>query len=185
MDSDLFDPEDPYTHTKARPKEAEIESVKDQIKFAREANFEGTLHICHVSCPETVDLIDDARKYMKITCGVTPHHLMWSADEMLNRPDGLIYKMNPPLGGDEDVAGLRDRLRDGKIDWIETDHAPHALGEKLFGMNNDKRKSPSGFPSLYMYKKCVEEFLPSIGVSEDLIKKLTYTNIKDAFQKIY
>ena len=57
---DLWNPLNPITHSFARPKEAEIESVKDQIKFSRETGFNGILHIVHVSCPESVELIDEA-----------------------------------------------------------------------------------------------------------------------------
>ena len=171
----LWNPSSHFTHYYARPKEAEIESVKDQIKFAKEARFDGILHIVHVSCPESVEIVDKARKEIKITCGVTPHHILWN-NEILNRPDGLLYKMNPPLRDKEDVVKLRQYLKKGKIDWIETDHAPHAIGEKLF--------SPylSGYPSLYLYKDFVNEFLPSIGLDNDLIRRLTFGNIHITFK---
>ena len=171
----LWNPLKPITHSYARPKQAEIESIKDQIKFVRETNFKGILHICHVSCPESVKLIDQARKEMKITCGVTPHHILWS-NEILKKPDGLLYTTNPPLRNNEDVKKLRKYLKDGKIDWIETDHAPHAINEKLF--------SPylSGYPSLYLYKNFVEKFLPSIGLSKKQIKKITFENIYKTFK---
>ena len=166
---------DPITHSYARPKEAEIESVKDQIEFAKKANFKGILHIVHISCPESVEIVEKARKEIKITCGVTPHHILWS-NEMLKNPDGLIYKINPPLRNKDDVAKLRQYLKKGKIDWIETDHAPHAIGEKLF--------SPylSGYPSLYLYRNFVDEFLPSIGLDKHLIRKLTFENIYKIFK---
>ncbi len=171
---ELFDPAIPITHSYARPKEAEIESLKDQIKFSEESNFKGNLHIVHVSCPESIKLIDKERKEMRITCGVTPHHILWS-NEMLNRPDGLLYKMNPPLRDEKDVETLRQYLKDGRIDWIETDHAPHAIGEKLF--------TPflSGYPSLYL-KDFVSKFLPDIGVDKKLIEKLTFENIYKIFE---
>jgi dihydroorotase len=171
---ELFKPENPVTHTFARPKIAEIESVRDQIEFAKETNFKGTLHICHVSCSESVELIDKARKKIKITCGVTPHHILWS-DEMLNRSDGLLYKMNPPLRNLKEVEKLRKSLKDGKINWIETDHAPHCIGEKLFP------PYLSGFPSLYLYKDFVENFLPNIGITRKQIEMLTYGNICKTF----
>ncbi|MDD3101834.1 MAG: dihydroorotase [Patescibacteria group bacterium] len=173
----LWNPLKPITHCFARPKKAEIESVKDQIKFAKQTNFKGTLYICHVSCPESVELIDRARKEIKITCGVTPHHILWS-NEMLKQPDGLLYTTNPPLRDKKDVKKLRKYLKDGKIDWIETDHAPHIIGEKLF--------SPycPGYPSLYLYKNFTEKFLPSIGLSKKQIKKITFENIRKTFKII-
>ena len=170
----LWNPAKPLTHFYARPKQAEIEAVKDQIAFVKKTNFGGILHIVHVSCPASVELINEAKKEIKITCGVTPHHILWN-NEMLNRPDGLIYKMNPPLRDKKDVEKMRRYLREGKINWIETDHAPHSIGEKLFP------PYLSGYPSLYLYKEFVERFLPKIGVSEKLIQRLTSENIYEIF----
>lgn len=171
---DRFDPAEPYSHALSRPKTAETASVKDQIGYARESGFKGTLHICHISCKESVELVTAAREHMAITCGATPHHLLWD-DSMFRRPDGLLYKTNPPLRSREDCADLRNSVARGEIDWIESDHAPHAVGEKLHG------PYPSGYPSLYLYKICVEELLPALGLKNDLIRNLTCDNIKRAF----
>jgi dihydroorotase len=168
-----WDPLKPYTHCRARPKEAEIESVKDQIKFANENGFKGTLHICHVSCAESVGLVKNARRRMKITCGVTPHHILWNEGNM-RQPDGMLYKMNPPLRAEEDVRALRICLKNGDIDWIETDHAPHAVGEKLFP------PYMSGYPSLYIYKDLLS-ILKVKGMKEAQIDDMTYHNIVKAF----
>ncbi|MFC2143057.1 hypothetical protein ACFLQN_01515 [Candidatus Aenigmatarchaeota archaeon] len=73
-----WDPINPSTHCVARPKLAEIESIKDQIELVKRTGFSGNLHVCHVSCPETIEIIDKAREEMKITCGVTPHHILWN-----------------------------------------------------------------------------------------------------------
>jgi len=174
--TNTFDPANPITHATSRPNIAEIESIKDQIKFASEVGFLGTLHICHVSCAESLRVINAARKEgkIKITCGVTPHHLLWS-EEKLKGEHGLLYKMNPPLRSERDVEALRDGLKNGLIDWIETDHAPHSIGEKLH------KGYPSGYPTLYLYKKLVEEKLPEWGLSKEQIEKITFTNIKNAF----
>ena len=143
---DIFNPLRPYSHALARPNSAETESIKDQIKFVKETGFQGTLHICHVSCKKSVDIINKARKHIKITCGVTPHHLYWNNSKLKGRY-GLLYKINPPLRSKRNVRYLQKYLKKGLIDWIETDHAPHALGEKLYC------GYPSGYPSLYLYKK--------------------------------
>ena len=174
IDNNMFNPDIPITHAYSIPTISEVQSIKDQISFAKEANFKGTLHICHVSCSESVNLIN-SEKDLKITCAVTPHHVLWD-ESMLAREDGLLYKMNPPLRKKEEVNSLRDDLAKGKIDWIETDHASHAIGEKLF--------SPymSGFPSLYLYKIFVEEYLPTLGLSTNEIDKLTYDNIIKTFK---
>jgi len=172
---ELWDPSNPISHSFARPEEAEVASIQDQIRFVKDTGFQGNLHIVHVSCPESVELIDSARKEINITCGVTPHHIMWD-NRRLSESNGLLYKMNPPLRSQPDVLGLVECLKAGKIDWIETDHAPHPIGEKLF--------SPylSGFPSLYLYKDFVENFLPGLGINGEEIRKLTHDNVCRTFR---
>jgi dihydroorotase len=102
----LFKPElwkssDPVSHSYARPPQAEVESVKDQIRFATGYKFPGQLHIAHVSVPESVELVKRAKKAgkIKISCGVTPHHLILNTEmqSRLNCKKGLLYKVNPPL----------------------------------------------------------------------------------------
>ena len=104
---DLWDSSNPFTHVLARPKNSEIEGVKDQIRFIEETGFKGRVHIVHVSCPESVDLVIEAKQRFPITCGVTPHHVMWNNSKMRGR-EGLIYKMNPPLASKKDVEKLRE-----------------------------------------------------------------------------
>jgi len=173
---DLWDFSNPISHSWARPKEAEVASIQDQIRFVKDTGFQGNLHIVHVSCPESVELIDSARKEINITCGVTPHHVMWD-NRRLSESNGLLYKMNPPLRNQSDVLGLTECLKAGKIDWIETDHAPHPYGEKLHSSN-----PPSGYPSLYLYKDFVEKFLPGLGINGEEIRKLTHDNICRTFR---
>jgi len=127
LKGELWDPKNPITHSKSRPKRAEIKSVKDQIELVKKAGFPGTLHICHISCPESVGLVERARHEISVTCGATPHHVLWD-QKMQKRPDGLLYKMNPPLRDKKSVEKLREYLVKGKIDWVETDHAPHQVG---------------------------------------------------------
>ena len=164
----LWDPLQPSSHAAARPPSAEVESVKDQITFAREAGFKGTLHIAHISVPEAVDIVDKARKTMNITCGVTPHHCLFGT-EMLERKNGLLYKMNPPLRIKSMAEQMRDYLKEGKIDWIETDHAPHTQEEK------QNEPYLSGVPGLPFYPRFIE-FLKR-DMSAAMIKKITFDNI--------
>ena len=164
----------PAGHGRARPAAAEIESVRDQVAFAAEAGFAGVLHICHVSTAGALDLVRQARGRLRITCGATPHHLLWD-EKRMRRPDGALYKVNPPLRAGADVLALRAALVEGGIDWIETDHAPHALVDKLAPPYS------SGFPSLMLYRELVEKRLPEWGVSEECIRGLTSLNIMRAF----
>ncbi|MBI3413581.1 MAG: dihydroorotase [Candidatus Aenigmarchaeota archaeon] len=171
----LWDPAKPETWNYARSNAAEVESVRDQIKFAQEAGFKGTVHVCHISTPEAVELVDAARKNIRITCGVTPHHLLYSEyDAMKN---GLMFKVNPPIRDAKTRDGLMLALRQGKIDWIETDHAPHTADEKL--------NSPymSGIQSLNLYAALLGR-LRTGGFTEKQLDDLTFGNIARVFGKV-
>ncbi len=169
-----WNPQVPATWNDARPEIAEIESVKDQIKFARKAGFSGTLHIAHVSAPESVKIIDKARRHMKITCGATPHHLLISTREMAGR-NGLLYKVNPPIRNERSRRTLFSLLKKGRIDWIETDHAPHTLAEKL------EKPYLSGIRSLELYQKLLHALKKS-GFTDSQIYKITFSNIIGRFK---
>ena len=87
------------------------------------------LHICHVSCTETVDVIRWAKQRdINVTAEVAPHHLMLTTNEVLGYDP--TYKVNPPLRPAEHVAAVREALADGTIDAVATDHAPHARHDK-------------------------------------------------------
>ncbi|MDE1860132.1 MAG: dihydroorotase [Candidatus Micrarchaeota archaeon] len=172
---DLWDPKRPHTWLMARPPEAEVESVRDQIRLAIDSGLEAHLHICHISVPEAVELVNDARRELDISCGATPHHLTMSTDDMKTR-DGITYKVNPPLRDRETAAGLMDLLKHGRIDWIETDHAPHTEDEKA-------RSYLSGIQSLGTYSSFLEG-LREDGFTDAQIERLTYSNIKRVFPKI-
>lgn len=171
---DLWDPKKPQSWNLARPLESEVESVKDQIRFAKEARFKGTLHICHVSTPETVRVIR-REKGVKITCGATPHHLTYSTLDMVGE-DGLMYKVNPPLRDRQAMLLLRECLKDGEVDWIETDHAPHTRIEKT------TPPFPSGIQSLKEYSSFLDS-LTEDGVTREQIYELTCGNIERTFGK--
>lgn len=173
--SGFFDPADPISHCRARPKQAEIDSVVSQIQCASDAEFKGILHICHVSCPESIEAIKQGRRLgLQITCGVTPHHLMWDQSTMVGEV-GLRRKMNPPLRSPEDVAALRRLVVNGEVTLVETDHAPHTDAEKLC------KPYMSGYPSYEIYRECIDGLLPSLGASPVLIEAMTYGNIVKVF----
>lgn len=87
------------------------------------------LHICHVSAPESVRLIREAKaRAVQVSGEATPHHLILT-DEAV-RGFSTNTKMNPPLRSADDVAALREALIEGTIEVIATDHAPHASAEK-------------------------------------------------------
>ena len=109
-------------------------------------------HVCHISTKESVDIIRKAKKQgLNVTCETAPHYLLM--DDSYLQEDGK-FKMNPPLRGREDREALIEGIKDGTIDMIATDHAPHSAEEKSRGLDG----SPFGivgietaFPLLYTY----------------------------------
>jgi dihydroorotase len=89
----------------------------------------GRVHLCHISTRGSVDLIRRAKEQgIRVSAEVTPHHLTLT-DRACERYDPHA-KMNPPLREDEDVAAVRQALKEGVIDCIASDHAPHAYDAK-------------------------------------------------------
>lgn len=97
------------------------------------------LHLCHCSTRDSAVLVELAKKQgLPVTGEVCPHHFTMSDDEITE--DHGRFKMNPPLRSKEDVQALKEALRDGIMDVISTDHAPHGEEEK----NQSMRKAPFG-----------------------------------------
>jgi dihydroorotase len=113
---------------------AGIPSVSESTAIARDAalaGYEGgRIHVQHLSATESVEAVRAARAAgVRISCEVTPHHLCLT-DEEVRSLDARRFKMNPPLRSEADRQALIGALRDGTIDCIATDHAPHAPEEK-------------------------------------------------------
>jgi dihydroorotase len=110
-----------------RPSEAEETMVARDIAMARMTG--GRLHLCHLSSARSVDLVRAAKaEGVRVTAEVTPHHLVYTHDDLLTYDTN--FKVNPPLRTAEDRDALRVGVADGTIDAIATDHAPHAVEEK-------------------------------------------------------
>jgi dihydroorotase len=126
------------------PCEGEAHMVERDIGLLREVG--GHLHIAHVSCASSVELIRAAKADgLPITAEATPHHLLLT-DRLLAgdqstglEPGDPMTKVNPPLRTEEDTAALLAGLLDGTIDAIATDHAPHTAADK------DKHYSEAAF----------------------------------------
>jgi dihydroorotase len=113
---------------------AGIPSISESTMIARDAAIagyeDGRIHIQHLSATESVQAVAEAKaRGVKITCEASPHHLTLTHDAILERLDTRL-KMNPPLRTECDRQALIGGLRDGTIDCIATDHAPHAREEK-------------------------------------------------------
>jgi dihydroorotase len=113
---------------------AGIPSVSESTAIARDAalaGYEGgRIHVQHLSAAESVEAVRAARAAgIQLSCEVTPHHLCLT-DEEVRSLDARRFKMSPPLRSEADRQALIGALRDGTIDCVATDHAPHAPEEK-------------------------------------------------------
>ena len=168
-----WDPSRPVSHVRARPPAAEVASVNDQKALAGKARFRGTLHVCHISTPWALDLLRGRHEetaspdapQLRLTCGLTPHHALLDAN-MMESAEGLLLKVNPPLRPLPMPGLMLQRLVDGDIDWIETDHAPHTRRDKMEGF-------ASGFPGLAFYPKFVG-LLAQRGLAPARIRELSH-----------
>lgn len=169
----LWNPLNPISHCDDRPEKSEIESVRDQIKFAGTSGYEGHLHIPHISVPESVDLVQEAKlKGLRISCGATPHHLLLD-NRVMDNENGIFCKVNPPLRKPETRERLFRYFKDGKIDTLESDHAPHTMKDKL-------KKHMSGIPGLASWPDFIT-LLKSNGVSQEFLDKVAFENVNRIF----
>lgn len=169
--SALENPDDFSSHSLARPSESEIESVKDIINLVKEENFKGHLHICHISTEGAVrEVLRAKEEGLSISMGASPHHALLNSSDAKDRSRGL--KMNPPLRSEEDRASIYEALKNGIIDNVESDHAPHTA--------EDKNKGASGIPCfsgmLLLYHRLKED-----GVGEERLRDLFGKNVIKIF----
>lgn len=125
------------------PSEAEVSLVARDLEVALEEN--AVLNIQHISSKEAVELVRAAKKRAKdnsIHAEATPHHIVLTEQSVIEK--GTLAKMNPPLRTEADRQAIIAGLRDGTIDLIATDHAPHARDEKA----QEITKAPSGITGL-------------------------------------
>ena len=115
----------------------------EEIMAAREIVISETnnvrAHICHISTKTSKNMIRDAKKRgVQVTCETCPHYFTFTQDEVLK--SGTNAKMNPPLREEKDRKAIIEGLKEGTIDAIITDHAPHSEEEK----NKELSKAPNG-----------------------------------------
>jgi dihydroorotase len=103
------------------------------------------IHIAHISTARSVELVRQAKaRGMAITCEVAPHHFTLSDKNVFESGYNTNFKMAPPLRSQADVEAILEGLRDGTIDAIATDHAPHHANEKMYEFD----KAPNGITGL-------------------------------------
>ena len=112
--------------------ESEWKQIERDIELIREIGC--AYHVCHISTKESVDLIRKAKaEGLDITCETGPHYLLLDDSDL--QEDGR-FKMNPPLRSAADRLALIEGIKDGTIDMIATDHAPHSAEEKSRGLKS-------------------------------------------------
>lgn len=110
--------------------ESEWGQIARDLKLAEETGCR--YHVCHISTKESVEFIRQAKKRgVKVTCETGPHYLVLCDEDL--QEDGR-FKMNPPIRSREDREALIEGIKDGTIDCIATDHAPHTAEEKSRGL---------------------------------------------------
>ena len=111
---------------------SEWEQVRRDIEIAERLGCR--YHVCHISTKETVELIRQAKaRGVKVTCETGPHYLIFTDMDL---QEDARWKMNPPIRSAEDRAALIEGIKDGTIDMIATDHAPHSIEEKSRGLKD-------------------------------------------------
>ena len=165
-------------------------AISEEIMVARDCYFAyktgAKVNIQHISAAGSLDIIREYKKLgAKVYCEVTPHH--FSSTEDLIREKASLAKMNPPLRTGEDRQAIIKALKDGTIDFIATDHAPHSSEEK----NQEFTKAPSGIIGLETAlglgitnlvrenKLSLMEFLEKLTINPAKLYKLETGRIKE------
>jgi dihydroorotase len=174
-----WDSSRPVSHARARPPAAEVASVDDQVQLAKKASFKGTLAVCHISTPWALDLLRGGHDEkpappldFRVVCGITPHHALLDAN-MMEEHEGMLLKVNPPLRPKPMPSLMLQRLIEGDIDWIESDHAPHTRSDKLEGF-------ASGIPGL-PFLPLFLQILSEAGVPPTKIQELSHEAVCRTF----
>jgi len=112
--------------------ESEWKQIERDLELVKETGCK--YHVCHISTKESVELIRKAKaEGLNVTCETAPHYLVFN--DMDLKEEGR-YKMNPPIRDESDRLALIEGIKDGTIDVIATDHAPHSAEEKSKGLKN-------------------------------------------------
>lgn len=147
---------------------SEYKQIERDLRLAEETGC--AYHVCHISTKESVELIRQAKAHgVNVTCETAPHYLVLCDEDM--QEDGR-FKMNPPLRSREDKQALIEGIKDGTIDMIATDHAPHSAEEKGRGLEKSLMGVvglETAFPVLY-----TELVMKNIITLERLVELMSF-----------
>ncbi|HUV80857.1 MAG TPA: dihydroorotase [Candidatus Bathyarchaeia archaeon] len=153
-------------HSELRPDEAELSAVKNVLSSAS-ASSGIKINIAHVSVYDTVGIL---RQYKNVHCEVTPHHLFFTKNDVVAKKSFL--KTNPPLRTEENRQRLLAAFKEGQIDFLATDHAPHTKEEKAQNILD----APAGVPNLDTYGNFVSWLIVRCDVHPTLIARVCAYN---------
>lgn len=148
--------------------------VARDIMLSRDTGVK--LHLCHCSTKDSVTMVKLAKEEgLHVTAEVCPHHFVLTSEDIKN-PKDTNYKMNPPLRTREDVEALKAGLRDGIMDVIATDHAPHSFDEK----NTTMKAAPFGIVGIETAAALTysELVLPGLLTPMQMAEKMSYNPAK-------
>lgn len=147
---------------------SEYKQIERDLRLAEETGC--AYHVCHISTKESVELIrQEKARGVNVTCETAPHYLVLCDEDM--QEDGR-FKMNPPLRSREDKKALIEGIKDGTIDMIATDHAPHSAEEKGRGLEKSLMGVvglETAFPVLY-----TELVMKNIITLERLVELMSF-----------
>ncbi len=149
-------------HNFIRNRECSVKGTQLMIDLAKEIG--NKVYLAHISTAEEIDIIKFNKHKCNVFCETTPHHLLINEEILLSV--GNFGKVNPPLRTLSDNKRIMEGIKEGTVDTIGSDHAPHLIGEKL----NPYPEAPSGFPGL---ETSLPLLLNEVNKKSFTIEKLT------------
>ncbi len=164
-------PTDPIAHSMIRSPQAAIRAIEQILQLVEETQATN-VHITHMTTAAEVMLIAAAKaRGLQITCDVTPHHLFFTTADYAALQNDI--RCNPPIREQKDVDALWDGLRNGTIDMVASDHAPHTLAEKSV---TDFDTVPSGVPGVQTMLPLLIDAAINNRITWERLIEITSTN---------
>ena len=165
-------------HFSKRPLKAENLATDVALNLIEKYQLKGKL--CHYSSGEGLEKIIAAKKRgVNVTCEVTPQHLFFTEEKIKNqyKDQEVLFQMNPPIRHESDRLRLLTALKEGFIDFLATDHAPHS--------EEEKRRGTSGMPGLDTFALFTTWLILNEQVDPKIIAKVASENPGDFFNQFY
>jgi dihydroorotase len=156
-------------HHIARPREAIVEALNTIEKSWELANPKPQIILCHIATADEIEWVKRMRaKGARVAAETCAHYILLTQDDYLKQ--GNIYKVNPPLRQESDQQALCEALRDGTVDFLCTDHAPHLPEEK------NSANPPSGIAGIEWYYPLALFIAQKLNLSYQRLQQLVCQN---------